>query len=156
MLFLIGDYNIKQADFSKQLTEIVNLLNAENIDNVLIKEKCDLIGYNCRDKSKHYDIICTIYKKDNFLPFVRNKKEEEIRNLIEFIDEIDGAFINPADVQDLVKVIAFFNDIQNQSVNKVDKEFIDLIKTVSNDDTKYNNIEVYIENVNNNLSELSD
>ena len=156
MLFLIGDYKIKQTDYSKQLEEILTLLNAENIDNVLIKNKCDAIGYNCRDKSKHYDIICKIYKKNNFLPFVRNKKEEEIRNLIEFIDEIDGAFISPADVQDLVKVIVFFNDIQNQSINKVDKDFINLIKTLSNDNTKYNNIEVYIENVNNNLSELSD
>ena len=61
------------------------------------------------------------------------KKEEEIRNLIEFIDEIDGASIKPKDVQDLLKVIVFINDLQANVSNKNDKTFIEYFKTISDD-----------------------
>lgn len=150
---MIEIFNIKVTEYSREIETILYFLKDEVIDNVIIKKKCNKIGYNYRDKSKHILMIDIINKKSNFLPFVINKKEDEIRNLSEFVDDVDRAFLSSGDVKDLLKVIAFINELQKDTQNTDDKTFLEHFKVICD---KYKDIELYFENVIKKLNEFKD
>ena len=155
-LKIIDSFNIKQTDYYSTILQISDLLNNTSIDAISIKKKCNAIGYNYKDKSRYLSIIEIMNRKENFLPFLLQKKEEEIRHLIEFVDDIDGELVKQGDIKNLEKVIDFINDLQINTLNKDDKTFFEYLKQLSEDNVKYKDIEIYFENVINNINEFEE
>ena len=152
---LFDELNIQKSDFSNKLNEILATLNNNNIDlekltdivDFLKNVKIDVIG------EKPYMIILNeLTNKKDLIPFIKDKNQEGIRNLVEFVDE--DSSLNASDIQDFIKCVEFIQELKKDS-NLPDKEFFDKFIEMSQNN-KYKNIEAYIQKVNQNFYEIKE
>ena len=143
----------------KKLFKLFNISNtteySENINNFKIDSKIEKINdviemvkmlknnnINIEENSIAFDILNKLFFKNGLSEFLLDKKEEDIQNLINFVDNI---YLKASDIQDLMKTVAFFNELKKYNKEK-DSIFMDKFYELSKSD-KYKNIENYIENI---------
>ena len=79
--------------------------------------------------------------------FLKDKKPEQVDNLLEFLLEVDESFLKENDINDFIKVLKFFeNIVSNKEKNKIFINFIsELIKGILDDNKCGKSIFNYIE-----------
>ena len=87
-------------------------------------------------------------------PFIKDKKEEDVRNLTEFIQDLFDQIITLSDIKDLIKIINLFSELKDKKCQS-DKVLIDELRQLCSSE-KYKNIEACIENIVNNFSPIKE
>ena len=114
-------------------------LQKNNIDNYLSNEGLLRLLALLNETTETYD-------------FFIDKEEDELRNLIEFVDDIGDSFIKPDTIKNCIKVLDFMKKL-NKSISDDDQNdelVIEFISATIKDD-KYKNICVYINDVSKNI-----
>jgi len=133
--------------YKKTLKTFENNSNNE-VQNISknIKEK---FGFS---KKKELKIISKYFILINQYPesmrFIRDKKLENINNLIEFLSENEDSYLSENDINEFMKVVNFFEKIRNKN-NVLFIDFInDIIEGISDKGKCGNSIFKYIEKYN--------
>ena len=154
---LFNELNIKKSNFSNKLNQILQELNNNNIDvenltkfvDYLKNVKIDVIG------EKSYMVILNeLTNKKELIPFIKDKDQEGIRNLAEFVGEDDNSSLKASDIQDFIKCVEFIQNLKQFS-NLPDEEFFSKFIELSKNN-KYKNLEAYIQNINQNFYEIKE
>ena len=110
-----------------------------------IKEKFEIKEKDLKIISKFF-ILINQYPES--MRFIRDKKLENINNLIEFLSESEDSFLSENDINEFMKVVNFFEKI----INKKNVLFIDfvnnIIEGISDNAKCGNSIYKYIEHYN--------
>ena len=99
-------------------------------------------------------IINNLTEKIELVKFLKDKDENGLRNLVEFVGEDDNSSLKVSDIQDFLKCVNFMNEIKSFKNENDDKFYKEIIHLCNNE--KYRNIEAYFENVNQNFYEIKD
>ena len=137
--------NFKIVDKFNKINDVIEMVKMLKNININIEE--------IEENSIAFDILNTLFffEKNGLSEFLLDKKEEDIQNLINFVDNI---YLKATDIQDLMKTVAFFNELKKYNKEK-DSIFMDKFYELSKSD-KYKNIENYIENICKNFTSIRD
>ena len=142
--------DVSKTDYYVKLKKIVEDNNNEQISQILLKE----YGINIDSMQSHFLVIQSIMKNKDVYPFIKDKKEEDVRNLTEFIQDLFDQIITLSDIKDLIKIINLFSELKVKKC-KTDKELIEGLKQLCLNQ-KYKNIEACLENIVNNFSPIKE
>ena len=145
----LEDYNVKLNKIKTQLNESKLISNFEDYLQQLGELNISI------ETTSDLEILLCLYQKCELVQFLQNKKEEDVRNLIEFVEAADDAFLKPSDIQDLIIVVNFVSELQTKATLP-DKQFIAEFQKMVKNTEKYKNIEVYFRNVSQNSVALKD
>ena len=142
--------DVSKTDYYTQLKTIVEDNNDEQMSQILFKE----YGINIDSLQSHFFVIQSITKNRDVYPFIKDKKEEDVRNLTEFIQDLFDQIITLSDIKDLIKIINLFSELKDKKCQS-DKVLIDELRQLCSSE-KYKNIEACIENIVNNFSPIKE
>jgi len=138
--FIIS-YQIKESNFLNSLNLLYNNLNQfedRSINEYILLNTTDNLD-KFLENEKLSQLV--IFLKDNLQPyeFLIDKEENDILNLIDFVDEVGDSFIKPETIKNCLKVLDFFKNLNNKIMNNyTDKEIIEyLSELLSNEKNKY-------------------
>lgn len=117
----------------KQVKEYLEVINKNNINNIILDDDLGQIIKLINDTYESYQ-------------FFENKEEDDLRNLIEFVDDIGDSFIKSDTIKNCLKVLDFYKKLSDFVSKKSDEEVILSIKQLINL-PKYKNIGAYINDV---------
>ena len=150
-----NNLNIK---FYKNLNNYKSYLKIkENIDSNKIKEIILYIEeqfgilFKLKNKKKIFsDFFVAINQYPESLIFIKDKKSEDVSNLIEFLLESDDSYLTENDINDFIKILTFFEKIlKNNEKNKSIINIIsDVIEGILDNNKCGNSIFNYIEKYN--------
>ena len=153
---LFDELNIQKGDFSNKLDEILAALN----DNFELEKLTEFVDFlknakvDVMGETPYMIILNELTNKKDLIPFIKDKDQEGIRNLAEFVGEDDNSSLKASDIQDFIKCVEFIQDLKQDS-NLPDKEFFDKFIKLSQNN-KYKNIEAYIQKTNQNFYEIKE
>ena len=152
--YLFKNFEIKKGEFTNTINEILNSLKNElplnelsNIIDYLQKVKIDVMS-----EPPHMLVLNLLTNKIDFLPFIKDKTIDDMRNLAEFVGEDDNSSLKASDIQDLIKCIDFIVELR-KFTNLIDIEFFQNLIQLTN---KFKNIEGYLSKVNQNFYEIKE
>ena len=132
IIYFIESYEkiiqIKETEFIKSLRREFEILNSKEVTGENIQESIKLLmkyNYDINNETsliKFYEIY--LGKEESIL-FIKKIKEAnlEIRNLNEFIDENENSQLQTTDIDNLLDVYTFFNNIMENKDIKTDENF---------------------------------
>ena len=141
--YFIESYNkikaIQTTNFLNDIKSTYNIVNKNEVSGEEIKKGIDLLNkyqYDIQKETslmKFYDLL--LGKEDAIL-FLKKIKDSnlEIRNLNEFIDEIDNSQLQTTDIDNLMDVYTFFNKLIGNDNIKTDEQFLNNFKLEFNKD----------------------
>ena len=148
----------RKTEFSEMLTKKANELDKlKEIDFFVIEDiSCQLktIDIDFENQKDFIKILLEMRGRDDFFTFLDNKTDNDFRNLTEFAGEVDDNTATANDIQDLINVVNFINDLKAIR-NVTDKEFITNYSNFFNDH-RYSNIAVNFSQVIKNFFSLKD
>ena len=165
ILLFIEKTGVEQTEFFETVNSIRLILEDEKsnddkiINNAISNLKKNSINidllYDDNFKGDNYlSILLTLKEQPEALKFLLKEKiDEDCRNLQELVGGLDEGFLNANDIIGLEKCIEFMKRIGNENTikNKKDSEVItSFIREVNN----YNKIELLFQNYINNYSEI--
>ena len=148
------DSNISNKNLYSELYNYKGALrNIENYSNIevqtILKNIKDKFGLS---KEKDLKIISKFFVLINQYPesmrFIKDKKLENINNLIEFLSESEDSCLSEDDINQFMKIVGFFEKIINKN-NVLFIDFVkDIIEGISDNSKCGNHIFKYFENYN--------
>ena len=148
----------RKTDFSDMLIQKSNELDkSREIDFVMIEDissQLKSIDIDIENQKDFIKILLEIRGRDDFFKFLENKTDNDFRNLPEFAGEVDDNTATANDIQDLINVVNFVNDLKGIR-NVTDKEFIAQYNNLFNEH-RYSNIAVNFSQVIKNFFSLKD
>ena len=120
---------------SEELSEIKNFFETRQLINEIKRLDKNFFGEKFLEKN-YLDILLILYNNDELISFIIEKNESKTRNLIDglFDDDNDDSFnIKLKDIEILINVVSFFDDI------KIHKENFDSFIEKFHLDLKENN-----------------
>ena len=148
----------RKTDFSDMLIQKSNELDkSREIDFVMIEDissQLKSIDIDIENQKDFIKILLEIRGRDDFFKFLENKTDNDFRNLPEFAGEVDDNTATANDIQDLINVVNFVNDLKGIR-NVTDKEFITQYNNLFNEH-RYSNIAVNFSQVIKNFFSLKD
>ena len=133
IIYFIETYNkIKEVQSTNFLTDfksMYKILNTNEVSGEEIKKAIDLLNkyeYSIKKETslmKFYDLLLG---KEEAIIFIKKIKDSnlEIRNLNEFIDEVDGSQLQTTDIDNLMDIYIFFNKLIGNENIKTDEQFL--------------------------------
>ena len=101
------------------------------------------------------NLISSLFISKDVLGFIRNKEEDQLRTLIEFVDDVGDSLIKVDTVKDLLIFHTFFHLIETAIKESKYLEFLYKIEAIINQE-KFRHITAYIANVTANIIGLQD
>ena len=157
ILFILEKLNVNPSEYSEKLKTINANINTESSLVELMKVSNTLSELDIHIKQQHESlkILRILNNKSSLLDFLLEKTEEDIRNLTEFVNENDNAFLKSGDIQLLMKCSEFIQELCEKKSSLNDQQFIqafhELVKL-----NKYKGIEAYFQNSSDNFTAIQD
>ena len=157
ILFFCKVCNVSFTEsFGNKLSEYKDEINKAktSIEAKRLNDKLAQLPIPVKIDSPYFMFLTALNNKKELVEFIFDKKEEDVRSLVEFIDDVDNTFLKVTDVQDLIKVVNFFEQIKSlRAIND-----INLMQGLLNlcQQNVYKYIDVYVHNVAVNLIALKD
>ena len=113
---------IQETEFLRKFKNIQNKLKLETVTTEEIKEALlilDEYNYDINNKTPLIKFYELFFDKKDSITFIKKIKDDnlEIRNLNEFIDENENSQLQTTDIDNLLEVYAFFNNlIENKEI----------------------------------------
>ena len=150
-----GEYfQVKKTDFSDKILEIKERLSKDiNYFEIkdLIKEVKE-IKIEYKNQVNWMNILSFIFEKENLMKFLFEKKEDDVRAITEFIDDVDSQFVKISDIQELIKCVNFIEDLKEYKKYE-DLEFFEkYIEECNKDNNK--KLDVIFNNINQKFYEI--
>ena len=133
IIYFIESYNkikeIQITNFLNELKSTYDIINTNQVSGEEIKKAIDLLNkyeYDIKTETslmKFYDLLLD---KEDAIIFIKKIKDSnlEIRNLNEFIDEVDGSQLQTTDIDNLMDVYIFTNKFLGNEKIKTDEDFL--------------------------------
>ena len=138
LIYFIESYNkikgIQMTKFINDLKSAYKIINTNEVSGEEIKKGIELLnkyGYDIKNETsliKFYDLL--LGKEESIL-FIKKIKDSnlEIRNLNEFIDDVEGSQLQTTDIDNLMDVYIFFNKLLGNENIKTDEQLLVNFKT---------------------------
>jgi len=148
----IEKMNIKDNDFMKEITNIINNLKEKNDTDIikLCKQKLKDLNIDIDEKESNYiDLLISFNEQPESIEFLLKITPEECQNLKETILENNYSYISFNDIFNMEKCIEYFKYIQGNKSNAKDiivslknklKEKHNILNIFKNFIPKYNQI----------------
>ena len=143
IVYFIESYSkiktIQTTDFLNNLKNSCNIINTNEVSGEEIKKGIDLLNkyeYDIKNETSLMKFYELLLGKEEAIIFIKKIKDSnlEIRNLNEFIDEIDSSQLQTTDIDNLIDVYTFFNKLLGNEQIKTDMELLMNFKTEYNKD----------------------
>ena len=127
-------FEIQETEFIQKLKTVYNKLTLKNVSSEDIKEgikELSNLNYNIKEETtltKFYEIFYGKEDSINFLQKIK-KKNFEIRNLNEFIDENENSQLQSTDIDNLLDIYTFFNNLIDNKEIKTDEDFHNIFRS---------------------------
>ena len=133
IIYFLNSYNkikeIQSTNFLKDLNSTYDIINTNEVSGEDIKKGIDLLNkydYNIKNETSIMKFYELLLGKEESIIFIKKIKDSnlEIRNLNEFIDEVDGSQLQTTDIDNLMDVYIFFNKLLDNEKIKTDEELL--------------------------------
>jgi len=150
-------YKIKIDKFYKNLQK--NYENLKKCEDIKIQDYLESFENNNLDQILYNQELLNLVNLliDNLesYQFFINKEEDDLRNLIEFVDDLGDIFIKPDTIKNCLKILDFSKKLFKEISEKKDQDVIDfLCHAIKNSKSKSKciNIIVYLDDVTKNIN----
>ncbi len=143
IVYFIESYNkikpVEATDFLNDLKTAYNTINNNEVSGEEIKNGINLLNkyeYDIKNETSLMKFYELLLGKEESIIFIKKIKDSnlEIRNLNEFIDEIDSSQLQTTDIDNLIDVFTFFNKLMGNEKIKTDKDLLINFKKEFNND----------------------
>ena len=143
IVYFIESYSkinaIQNTDFLNNLKTTFNTINTNEVSGEEIKKGIDLLNkydYDIKNETSLMKFYELLLGKEEAIIFIKKIKDSnlEIRNLNEFIDEIDSSQLQTTDIDNLIDVYTFFNKLMGNENIKTDIDLLTNFKIEFNND----------------------
>jgi len=120
---------IQTTNFLNELKSTNDIVNRDEVSGEEIKKAIELLNkyeYDIKKETSIMKFYDSLLKNDEAIIFIKKIKESnlEIRNLNEFIDEVDGSQLQTTDIDNLMDVYIFMNKLLENDKIKTDEELL--------------------------------
>jgi len=157
LINFINLYDLNKSIFIVDLEHIHK--NLKSYENKIMKEYLSPLENNNLENLLKNESLSILIELLNECPdsyqFFKDKEEDDIRNLIEFVDDIGDSFIKPDTIKNCIKILDFSKLLSKNIIEKKDKEVIEFLSNITNknnNEKKYKNIEGYLNDVAKNIN----
>ena len=138
---LINNPNYQETEFTKNLSMLSDNLSKDNIKcEDVEKSSMLLLEYeiNYKNKNDFNKFILKLYGKEDEITFCIGKKDEEIKNLNEYLQDkqSESGNLQPGDFDDFIGVKKYVNDIKESQIAS-DKELFTFLRQKFNENENF-------------------
>ena len=157
ILFFLEKLNVTSTEYSEKLKKINSSINTESslVELIQVSNILSELDINIKQQHDSLKILRILHNKSNLLDFLLEKKEEDIRNLTEFVNENDNSFLKAGDIQLLMRCSEFIQELVEKKLTLNDQQFIEFLHELVKNE-KYKNIEAYFQNSSDNFTAIKD
>ena len=133
IIYFLTAYNkikeIQNTNFLNDLKSTYDIINTNEVSGEEIKKAIDLLNkyeYDIKKETSLIKFYELLLGKEEAITFIKKIKDSnlEIRNLNEFIDEVDGSQLQTTDIDNLMDVYIFFNKLLGNENIKTDEQLL--------------------------------
>jgi len=153
-------YKIEKSDFFVDLEKTFS--NLTQIEGLYVGDYIDSFRNNNLDKflkdEELLRLIDILNESKESYDFLTDKEEDEVRTLIEFVDELGDTFIKPDTIKSCIKMMVFLKNLK-ENINKklCDKEILNFLYDILYDKKikkRLKNIAAYLDDVGKKINEI--
>ena len=155
IIYFLTAYNkikaIQTSNFLNDLKSTFDIINRNEVSGEEIKNAIVLLnkyGYDIKNETLLMKFYQILLGKEDAILFIKKIKDSnlEIRNLNEFIDEVDGSQLQTTDIDNLMDVYIFFNKLlENKNINTDEQLLINFKNLYDADKDIYNKLKRYLD-----------
>ena len=133
IIYFLSSYNkikeIQATNFLEELKKNYDIINTNEVSGEDINKGIDLLNkydYDIKKETSLMKFYELLLGKEESIIFIKKIKDSnlEIRNLNEFIDEVDGSQLQTTDIDNLMDVYIFFNKLLDNENIKTDEQLL--------------------------------
>ena len=130
----------KNLKYENKLCEYLRSFKKNNIEIFLLNEELS-------------KLVALLNESLEAFEFLIDKEEDDLRNLIEFVDELGDTFIKPDTIKNCLKVLDFSKSLNKEISENLDYQVISfLCEFLKKSRNNKNNIALFIDDVSNNIN----